>query len=459
MNLTNLAIKGICLPAILALSACTTFSKDGGFSSVEQAARTNLGKDIVWTKSSDEKAKATERVQALLLQPLDVENAVQVALLNNKSLQAAFADLGVSEADLVQAGQLPNPRFSMLYAKNGGEYKIEQVLTFNIFSLVTIPKAEEIEQYRFEQAKQQAILKVLGLAHDVRVAYFNAVATNETLRYAEQVKSAAETGHELSARMLAAGNWSRLDHAREHGFYTGTMLDYSKAQIARTAAHEKLVRLLGLSGEAAQLKLSERLPDLPKAVEDLPDVEKTALEQRIDLRIIKADTETLAKSLGLTRTTRLINVLELGPARVLEGERHDAYKNGMEIAFELPLFDWGDARVARAESQYMQAVNQAAQAVVNARSEVREAYAKYRATYDVAKYYRDEVVPVAKRVSEENLLRYNGMLVGVFDLLADARAQISSVQGYMEALREFWVSQSNLQMAMTGRTTTPEGGN
>ena len=144
-------------------------------------------------------------------------------------------------------------------------------------------------------------------------------------------------------------------------------------------------------------------------------------------------------------------MLEIGPARVLEGRRGESYKKGYEISFELPLFDWGSSRVARAEHIYMQSVERVADAAINARSEVREAYGGYRSAFDIARHYRDEVVPLRKRISDENLLRYNGMLIGVFELLADARSQVASVNGYIEALRDFWIAQADLDMALIGK--------
>ena len=121
------------------------------------------------------------------------------------------------------------------------------------------------------------------------------------------------------------------------------------------------------------------------------------------------------------------------------------------MSFELPLFEWGTSRVARAEAIYMQSVNRAAQTAIEARSEVREAYGIYRSSYDIARHIRDEVVPLRKRISEENQLRYNGMLIGVFDLLADARAQVLGVNSYIEALRDFWLAQADLDMALVGK--------
>jgi outer membrane protein TolC len=176
-----------------------------------------------------------------------------------------------------------------------------------------------------------------------------------------------------------------------------------------------------------------------------------AMARRLDVQAARLQTEALARNLGLTRTTRFINVLEFGPARVLEGTAGAGYKKGYEVSFELPLFDWRTARAARAESLYMQSVEAAAQTAINARSEVREAYLAYRSSYDIARHYRDEIVPIKKRISEENQLRYNGMLIGVFDLLADARTQISSVNSYIDSLRDFWIAQADLEMAVIGR--------
>lgn len=441
--------------ASFALGGCATFSKDGGFSGVQQATQQHIKQEVVWPKTEAEQSKITERVKELLQQRMDVECAVQIALLNNKALQASFYQLGVSEADVVQAGRFPNPKFSMRYTKNGGNYNIEQSLTFNIFALFTIPKMQEIERKHFEQTKQAIAVEVLSLANHTRMDYFNAVAATEQVHYSEQVKESAEASAELARRMVQAGNFNKLEQAREQSFYADAALDYANARSKQVSTYEALSRLLGVS--VNQLSLEERLPDLPKTIEDLQPFEKTAFDQRLDLQAMRLETETLAKQLGLTKTTRLINVLELGPARVLEGRRSEGYKNGVDISFELPLFDSGDARVARAEAIYMQSVNRTAQMAINAQSEIREAYNSYRSNYDIAKHYRDEIVPLRKKIMNENQLRYNGMLTSPFELLADARAQVTSVKSYIESLREFWLAESTLQMTLTGNANMMEG--
>ena len=433
------------------LAGCTTFSGDGGFSAVERVTKDKIGKDLTWARTEGDRDSIAKRVTELLSRPLSADDAVQIALLNNRGLQADFADLGIAEADLVQVGRLPNPHFSVLRARHDDEYKIEQALTFNLISLVTMPMATRMEKRRFEATQRAVAMAVLRLASDTRKAYILAVAGEENGRYMTKVKAVAESSAELARRMARVGNWSKLSQAREQGFYADAMLNLARATQQQVSSREKLTRLLGLWGTDTQFILPERLPDLPNAADEFPNVEQLAMGQRLDLQSMRLETEALANNMGLTRTTRFINALEFGPARNLEGRKSEPYKKGYELSLEIPIFDWGTAKVAKAEVLYMQSVNRLAEAAINARSEVRESYLGYRVAYDIAKHYRDEVVPIRKRIADENLLRYSGMLIGVFDLLSDARSQIASVNSYIEALRDFWLAESELRMAMIGK--------
>jgi len=452
-NCTRLAIAAL---ALIALSGCATLSSDGGFGPVEQTVKDRLGKDVKWTRSDADRDAIDKRVAQLLEQLLSADDAVQIALLNNRGLQASFAELGISEADRVQAGRLPNPGFSFGRLTQGSGLEIDRSIQFNLARLLMLPTINQIESRRFEQTRGAVALSVLSLASETRKAYYLAVAADETGRYMLQVQTAAEAGAELARRQTQAGNWNKLQQAREQSFYADAALNLARSEQARTVARERLTRLMGLWGQQTQFRLPERLPDLPKAPNDLPDIEQTAMAQRMDVQAAKLGTEQLARNLGLTRATRFVNVLEVGLVR--NSYRDAPTERGYTISVELPLFDWGDARVAKAEATYMQAVNRAAETAINARTEVRGAYANYRTSYDIARHFRDEIVPLKKRISEENQLRYNGMLIGVFELLADARSQITSVNGYIEALRDFWLAQADLDMALIGSpsmTATP----
>ncbi|MHB0982668.1 MAG: TolC family protein [Thiobacillus sp.] len=434
------------LSAVL-LGGCASFSPDGGFDAVQSATRSHLQKDVVWARDDASRSQTQARIDALLAQPLSADDAVQIALLNNPGLQAAFNTLGIAEADRVAAQRLPNPGFSIGRMTRGSEVEWERSLHLNLARLLTMPMRIEIEQRLFEQTRRGLVLEVLRLAAETRRAWVAAVATGQTAHYQQQAMEAAEAGAELARRMAQVGNWSKLKQAREQAFYADAALAVARAEQAKGQARERLVRLMGLD-HGGSVQLPERLPDLPEALPPLPDIEQQAMGSRLDLQTVKLQTEALAKNLGLTRSTRFINVLELGISNNSSNE--EPVQRGYEISFELPLFDWGQTRVVQAESRYRQALERARETAVNARSEVREAYAMQQGQYAIARHLRDEVVPLKQRISEENLLRYNGMLIGVFELLADARSQIASVNAAIEAQRDFWLADADLAMALVG---------
>ena len=444
-----LKIRPIVLLLPLILTGCATFSADGGFGTVEKSTQDYIKQKPVWANTDAQKQAAAEQLKALLAVPLNVNDAVQIALINNANLQANFYDLQIAEANVVQAGRIPNPIFSMLYAKNGSDLKIEQALTFNILALFTMPKASAIEKQRFAATQNKVVLAVLDTARQTRNAYYDALAAREGVHYLTQVNDSAEATAEFAKRMQNVGNFSELDKAREQVFYADAALELAHAKNSQVQAEEALTRLLGLS-ERTAFTLPERLPDLPKSNGDLKEVKPEDFAKRLDIIQMRSETEALASQLGLTKATRFVNVLELGPARVLEGKRSDPYKKGVTLSFELPIFDWGQSKVKRAEATYMQALQHSANLAVVAASSVRSHYAQYQASFSIAQYYRDEVVPLRKKMLQENLLRYNGMLVGPFDLMADARAQVQSVNSYIAALRDFWVADSNLEMSLVG---------
>jgi outer membrane protein TolC len=434
----------------LVLAGCATFSDDGGFGSVETVAKERLGKDVKWARDEAAQDSIRSRVGELLKKPLSADDAVQIALLNNRGLQATFEELGIAEADRVRAGRLPNPGFSYGRLRRGDEIEIERGIHFSLLELISLPLASRIENRRFEKTKLSVAADMLSIASQTRKTYLRAVAAQETVNYMTQVKEAAEAGAELANRMAKVGNWSRLSQMREQAFYAEATAQLARAKQMALTERERLTRLMGLWGENTKFELPERLPDLPKEPRELEDVEKIALAQRLDVQMAKRDTEGVASSLGLIKATRFINVLEVGVLR--NSETDQPTQRGYEISVELPIFDFGSARVAKAEAIYMQAVNRTAEVAINARSEAREAYTGYRTSFDLAKHYRDELVPLRKKISEENLLRYNGMLIGVFELLADAREQAASVNSYIEALRDFWLAESDLEMTLTGKS-------
>ncbi len=448
MRQFKLTVRHVALAAaLLALTGCASFSADGGFGAVQKVTQQHGGAQTTWIKSDDDAATVEQRVSAILKKPLSAEDAVAIALLNNRSLQASYGELGIAESDLVQAGRMSNPTLSFSRLTNGHELEIERKLVLPVIGLLTMPITRKLEQRRFEQAQASAAGAALRIADETRRAYFGALAAQQSTAYMEQVKTAAEASADLARRMFIAGNWSKLQQAREQSFYADSVAQLARARQTQVQERERLTRLMGLWDHATAFQLPERLPDLPAAPREVKDAESQAMANRLDILMAQKELAGLSASLGLTRATRFVNLLDLSYLRNTQGDqRARAY----EIELQVPLFDWGSARVNKAETMYMQAVHRAAATAVDARSQVRESYYGYRTAYDLARHYRDEVVPLKKRISDEQLLRYNGMLISVFELLADARDQVMSVNASIDALRDYWIADSALQASLTG---------
>jgi len=439
--------------ALALLSGCATVTPDGGFDDVAATTQARIGVAPQLARDTGRGGELPAALRDLPVftqgAPLDMDTAVRIALVNHPGLQATYWNVGIAQADLAQAARPRNPAFDFKRLAGGGALEIERGLTFDLLGILTTPLAARMETRRFEQVRRDVGAAIERHALETRTAWIDAVASRQTLDYARRVQTAAAAGAELAGRMARAGNTNQLDLAREQVFHAQAQADVARADRRATAARERLTRALGLWGKDAGYALPDRLPDLPSAPAEPADVERIALAQRLDVQAAKAEAAATAADLGLTRTTRFINVFELGYAN--KSQTDAPAERGYALSLELPLFDWGGARVARAEATYMQAVNRVLAAAVTARSEARERYLAYRNAYDVARHYRDTIIPLRKKIGHETLLRYNGMLASPQDLLADAREQATAVTAYIEAQQAFWTAHAELEAALGAR--------
>ncbi|WP_426193881.1 TolC family protein [Massilia sp. DWR3-1-1] len=439
------------LAALLAAlsSGCASVSSEPAFAPVSALAAQRLDRQVRQVVTDNEAAALAQMIGQVLRQPLQADDAVQIALLNHRGLQAAYWQVGIAQSELVQAGRLRNPSLGFQRSGGGGALDIERSVTLNLASVLLAPLATRIEQGRFEQTWLLVAGQMLDHAAATRRAWFEAVAAQQARLYALQVHRAAAASAALTERMANAGNTNALELARERLFRAEAAAAVVRADQRALAAREALTRLMGLWGAAAaDYVLPQRLPDLPAAPLELPDAERIAVRERLDIRAAQSAARHTAAALGLSRTTGFINVLDLGYLRK-SADGHST--GGYAISLELPLFDWGTARVAKAEATYRQALEQVAQTAVAARSEARESYLDYRSAYDLATRYRDEVIPLRKKIADETGLRYNGMLISVFELLADAREQAAAVSSAIEAYKQFWIAHTRLEAALGGR--------
>jgi outer membrane protein TolC len=398
-----------------------------------------LNKDVAALRTPDAVEAAHVHVRALLRRPLTADAAVQIALLNNRGLQAAYNELGIAEAVMVEASLPPSPTIALSAISTPVEIDIERRIIVVILALVTLEARTEIARDRFRQAQLQGALETLQLAAKVRRAYFRAVAARQLADFLAEGVSAAETTAELAKRLGESGSMNKLDQARDQAFYAEMTARLGTARQRAESERERLVRTMGLWGSEISFRLPNALPALPRRLRSLPAIETEAVRRRVDLQIARIEVEALAKSYGLTSATRFINLADVSAVSRTQRESSGTHGTGGggEIELQVPIFDFGEARLRHAGEAYMEAVNRLAENAVNVRSQAREAYRVHRLSYDVAKHYRDEVLPLRKIISDEMILRYGAMQVDVFSLLTEARQRIAANIVAIEAQRDF----------------------
>lgn len=448
------------------LAGCARFSPDGGMDEVAQSvgreAGADAGRSVVKIASAEQAQRAREQVAALLAQPVSTDAAVQVALLNNRELQAAYNDLGVSEADYVQASLPPNPGVSFMGVAGTGVANFELRLIENILGLFTLRRRTAIAAEHFEHARHQAVATTLRLAVDTRRAHVRAVAAQQQVGFLDQARATVDQAVRLNARLGEAGGGDQLDQAELAAFYAELSAKLGQARLAARQEREKLIRLMGLWGSDVGFALPPELPALPGEPDTLAAIESEAVNRRVDLIMGRHDIVALAKSLSLTQATRYVSMLQLSgifndeSANPLTNSNTAINRGGAGIELQVPIFDTGEARERKARESYMAAVNRLAAKAVNARSEARIAYETYRGTYDIAKFYRDRVLPLRGVVSKEIALRYSNsiavsesMRVDLFKYLTDARERIMANAAALDARRDFLLASADLQAALT----------
>lgn len=435
------------------LAGCASLGIDDALKTTNTSASQFTGGNLELSRTDEQQKSRATLSQELLSKPLSQDDAVRLALANSPTVQALVAQSWVDISAANQAGRLPNPVFTFERFRLGDELEIGRLLSFGLVDLMLLPKRVSIAESQAAQAQVQLTGAVVDQVTQVRQVWVRAVAAQQSLKYAEQVKESAEASAVLARRMQEVGNFSKLQRARQQVFYADATAQLASARHATTVAREELTRALGLTdAQAAELKLPERLPDIPKAPREASQVASAAGEQRLDVQQAKAQLEVAGKSQGINLLSTFIDV-EAGYRHdsVFDADGGRGTRRGYEFDILLPLFDWGTARRDALNAQALAAANRYDAAVRGATSQLRENYSAYRTAYDIARHYRDEIVPLRQTMAEENVLRYNGMLIGVFELLADARDQIASVTNAINAQQQFWLADASLNAAVIGR--------
>ena len=439
--------------AVVSVSGCASLSPDAGFNDVQTLSAARLEQRLRWNRGPEDDKAAAELTQNLLAQPLNTDAAVQIALLNNRGLQATYGELGIAQAEVVSAGRLANPLVSGQRWSKGESFKSEIGIEFNFLSLLLLPKKLQMMKANFEYAKLRVADEVVRAATETRSQYYRALAAQQTVALQQAIVASAEATAELAARQYNAGNLNRKKQAQHQVFYADTLSQFGRARQQAFSEREKLNRVMGLWGTQTDWKLPDKLPEVPAERPRYDNLEALALEQRLDVQAAKQEMRVLAESLGITNATRFIETLTVGWGVLTES--NEPRRVGPSLSFELPIFDQGTGRVARDDARLRQSGERLADLAINARSEVREKYNDVLVTYDQVAHLQKAIVPLRRKILAQTQLFYNGMLEGVYDLLDSYRENVRSGQSVIDAVKEYWIAHAELGRAVGGRLPAP----
>ena len=466
-----MARKGIgwlCL-LLVALTGCASVNLDAGFSEVGAAVEERAGTRIVWNRGTDLDHEAAETVRALLGTRFTADDAVQIAMLNNRDLQAIYSDLGLAQADLVQAGLFRNPIFdaAVLFPLSGIRPELQLTVVISFLDALYVPLRKRVAAARFEEAKLRVSGAVLDLAAEVRRAFYEHQANEQMLELRQAIVQALVASWEVSRRLHEAGNTTDLDLARDRAAAETSKLALRSTEIIVRQSRERLNDLMGTWGEQTRWEIDGRLPEVPAEPPPTNGLERVALSRSMDLSRARQRIITAGQQLGYDRATAFIPEAEVGAEA--EREPEGSWRVGPVFSVPIPLFDQGQARVGRAVAELRRTQQEYYAMGVRIRATARAVRDRILGARDRALYYRDILLPLQERIVNEAQLQYNAMQIGIFQLLRDRERQIETGVAYVETLREYWLARTDLlQLSSgrlprrggdTGRATMKEGGN
>lgn len=438
---------------VAALAGCASTSAKPAFDDVARTVQSRSGHLVRWDQASAEDKEAENAINQLLQRELTADAAVQVALLASPRLRARFEELSLAQADLVQAGLLKNPVFSI-----GSTAWESEHINPNIFAsveqdfldIVTMPMRKRVSATQLEATKLEVGDHVLELASQVRQAFYTTQAAEQVVSMRRLVEDAAKASSELARRQHEAGNMSDLALNNELGLAAQTTLDRKRAEGDAAVAREKLNKLMGTWGPRTAWRVSAKLPDLPKAEAPLERLESVAIEQRLDVAAARRNVQAMQYTLTLAKTTRwtgTVNVaVEAGRLR-----HNDRVAFGPSVALEIPLFDQRQAQIAKLEAFKRQGENELQALAIDVRADVRSSRARVLTARGVVEEYGNVIVPIRENIVRFSQEHYDAMLLGVYQLIQAKQSEFEAYREYIEALRDYWIARSDLERAIGGR--------
>lgn len=436
--------------AALVLGGCSALTQQQAFDTVLR----QTGEPIAWIKTQEERERTEAMVRTLVSSDLGEEDAVRIALINNRSLQQTYAEVGIAHAELVQAGLISNPLLGYSLGRGGSVTTSKVSVEFAFLELLWMPLRRELGGIALEETQLRVGDAVLRTVRDVRKSYTALRVAEETLALHKQLLASSEAAYQLSIRQYTAGNLPKRSMLKIENAYREVRLESLRIGRDYAAAREGFNRLLGLYGEDTRYRLAAKTMELGDDIGGMERFEQLAIEKRLDIAAAKKRVDYAAKEAGYTQTTRLLSELSLMGER--EKTTGDIRFDTVGFRLPVPLFDTGQGRIALAKARYNQSAHALYARAVDARSEAREAYAAARYAYDAAREYRDAIVSANEAILRETQLHYNGMLDGIYELLEDQRHVVEAKMAALTAVGEYRKAHADLRYVIGSDIPNPK---
>ncbi len=439
------------------LAGCSTGDPQGAFDAGVRgpvADRLGDGKRAVWRRNGPEEAQADAAVADLLRHPLTAGRAVQVALLNNRTLQAAFAEVGISYGEYVTAGQLKNPSLAAsarFPSRSSYLPDWETAVTQDFLDALLLPLRKRLAAAQLRQVEARVADETLQTAAEVQRAFYTYQARRQLTDRLQLIAETNGAAADFTRSLHDAGNVNDLDLVNQQATLSQSKIDVTQAHAQTLNDREAVNRLLGLDGaQASAWTAAKSLPPLPEVEPSAAALEKRAEAQRLDLQAARDGLAAAEQTLALRAGTRLVPsgvTVGVDSEREPEGE----HITGPTLDLELPIFNQGQGEIAALRARDLQARRQLEAKVVDVHSEVRAARAQVAANRELAVSIRDTVLPQRRQVLALTLQQYNGMLKGAYDLLTAKANEAAAERSYIEAWRDYWISRADLERAVGGK--------
>src|SRR3984893_11076368 len=435
----------------MTLPAGSAREKEEAFRDVQQSVQERTGKTVRWEVDQAAHEQALQDVRLILRKPLTVDSAVQIALLNNRSLQATFEEVGLSAADVLEAATIPNPKIDLAIRfpdkPPSGTY-VDYGAAIDFLSIIMIPLKMRVAKIQLEAAALRVADETLALVSQVKGAFYSLQGAQQLLQRFKLIVDASAASLDLAQRRHEAGNITDLALAQQQATYSRSRLDVATTEAEIRRNREKLNRLLGLWGMDTDWQISGELPQVPSSDLPMRGLERLAISQRLDLQADYLQLTSQVKNLGLTKSFRLLGALDFGVNS--ERETDSQTRTGPSFAIELPIFNQGQARIARGEAALRQAQDKFEALAIDVRSQIRELRDELASKRDIARFYQEELLPGQRRILNKSLINYNAMAIGNFELFTTKAEEARTEREYLEAVRDYWITRAELERAVGG---------